>query len=232
MSPPWTPRKKIDQIRLIEANEYNSDIKKEEIERVIKGIRKESTPGQDGVEYAMIKGISYEYIEIIRKIFNIIGKIGICPEDWKEYQVFFIDKQDKESVRPIALLSCFGKLYERVVGERLNFWAEKHKIMDQEQYGFRKGRSCLDNLIRITTSIKTGFEKKQNTMAAFLDVTAAYDNVLYTVLIHKLNELKCPSRITNMINNWIYERKVTFIKENGDSETRMIYIKVYHREPF
>lgn len=73
------------------------------------------------------------------------------------------------------------------------------------------------------TSIKTGFKKKQNTMAAFLDVTAAYDNVLYTVLIHKLNELKCPSRITNMINNWMYERKVTFIKENGDSETRMIY---------
>lgn len=57
-------------------------------------------------------------------------------------------------------------------------------------------------------------------MAAFLDVTSAYDNVLY---ILKLIEIKCPNRIINMINTWMYERKVGFIKEKGKKVIRTVY---------
>lgn len=60
-------------------------------------------------------------------------------------------------------------------------------------------------------------------MAAFLDVTSAYDNVLYKVLILKLIEIKCRNRIINMINTWMYERKVRFIKEKGKKVIRTVY---------
>lgn len=109
--PPWTPVEKLRQIREIEDNKFNNEIILEKIERAIKSVRKESAPGLDKVEYMMLKCLSNEYLKIIKDIFNIIWIYGKRSEEWKEYQVFFIDKQDRESLRPIALSSCFGKLY-------------------------------------------------------------------------------------------------------------------------
>lgn len=145
---------KIKKATSIENNEFNAEITQKEIVRAIKGVRKESSPGLDGTEYSMFKWIPQEYISLITKLFNVFWTEGRLPISWKEYQVLFIDKQYKESVRSIALSSCFGKLYKRVVCERLNFWTEKNKILDQEQYGFRKGRSCLDNILRLYINIK------------------------------------------------------------------------------
>lgn len=81
-------------------------------------VRRNSAPGKDGMEYAMLKNLLKELEEIILEIMNEIWRTGAVPEDWRRYQVVFIDKQGKEKVRPIALSSCIGKLMERMVNER------------------------------------------------------------------------------------------------------------------
>lgn len=54
------------------------------------------------------------------KIFNECWKKEKLLDQWKEYGVFFIDKKNKQKVRPISISSCIGKLMERMVNERLN----------------------------------------------------------------------------------------------------------------
>lgn len=87
----------------------------------------------------MIKEIPSEYRYLLLEIINEIWISALIPQPWREYQVHFIDKIGKNKVRPIALSSCMGKIVERIINERLVWWAEKNKVIHSSQNGFRKG---------------------------------------------------------------------------------------------
>ena len=50
-----------------------------------------------------------------------------------------------DNYRGITLLSTLGKLFTRVLNNRLMFWTDSHKILIDAQAGFRKSRSTVDN---------------------------------------------------------------------------------------
>lgn len=106
--------------------------------------------------------------------------------DWRRYKVIFIDKPGKAKVRPIALSSCVSKLLERMINERLIYWAERKGILAMKQNGFRRSKGCADNILEIYADIKARLLRKQHTVAAFLDVSSAYDNIIRSILIHQL----------------------------------------------
>lgn len=141
----------------------------------------------------MLRRLPKEYIniitDIITNIFNQIFKKAILPDQWREYQVIFIDKPGKEKVRPISLSSCMGKILERIITERLNWWAKNRGKINKKQNGFRRGKSCMENLVQLISDVKIGKFNNINTMAEFLDISSAYDNVLYYPLIYKFKKI-------------------------------------------
>ena len=50
-----------------------------------------------------------------------------------------------DNYRGITLLSVFGKLFTRLLNNRLTFWAESYGILIKEQGGFREKRSTIDH---------------------------------------------------------------------------------------
>lgn len=85
-------------------------------------------------------------------------------KEWKEVQTIFIDKGNKEKVRPITLSSCVRKVLEKMVNERLIWWAEKQNILDKNQNGFRRGKSTIDNLAKIVADIEISFRTGEHTL--------------------------------------------------------------------
>lgn len=142
ISPPWVQEKRwVLEANTQESNrELNEGITREEIIRAVKCRKMNSAPGPDHIEYGMIKRMNSEFMEILTYIFNECVKTGKYPVQWKEHQVIFIDKPGKEKVRPITLSSCMGKILERMITERINWWAERNGIVNKKQNGFRKGR--------------------------------------------------------------------------------------------
>lgn len=163
-----------------------------------------------------------ELIEKLKDIFNNFWNNNIIPDSWRKYSVIFIDKRNKEKVRPISLASCMCKTFERMVNYRLTWWIEKNNIIDKSQTGFMKGKGCLENLSKAVIQIKTNLHKNIPTLAAFLDVKSAYDNVIYDILINRLDKIRCPIRIRNFIATWMLYREVEFIIDNDNSETRIV----------
>lgn len=82
-----------------------------------------------------------------------------------------------------------------MVNERLVWWTEKNNKLANDQNSFRKDRSCAENLTKITSDIKTGMYRNKYTLAGFLDVTSAYDNVIYDILMEKLKKIGYPVNI-------------------------------------
>jgi hypothetical protein len=72
---------------------------------------------------------------------------------------------------------------EKMICTRYDFWAEKNGMLSPTQYGIRKGTGTRNCLVMLTTDISTSFEIKRQTMAAFLDISGAYDNVSHRCIV-------------------------------------------------
>jgi len=73
------------------------------------------------------------------------------PVDWKEANVVPIFKGGQRSVavnyRPVSLTSQICKVFEAVVWDKIVKFLDEHELIKDSQHGFRKGRSCLTNLL-------------------------------------------------------------------------------------
>ncbi|CAH2008893.1 unnamed protein product [Acanthoscelides obtectus] len=117
----------------------------------------------------------------------------------------------QDSYRPIALASCVLKTYERLIKNRLEFYLEKNQLLPSSQYGFRKGRSTQDLLIKLTTDIQIGFSNNTHTSVIFLDVMGAYDNVDLNILYSKIINIGLPKELANHLL-LLYSNRNIFIR--------------------
>jgi hypothetical protein len=78
--------------------------------------------------------------------------------------------------RGITLLSIVGKVYNRVLTERLVRFAERQGGIVEEQGGFRPERGTEDQLFVLTEILRCRGSRR-TTYTAFIDVKKAYDTV-------------------------------------------------------
>ena len=121
--------------------------------------------------------------------------------------------------RPISLTSCLGKSLERIITTRLYGFIEHNKIIDEDQEGFRKFHGTCHALLRLTQDIYDGFNSKNKTLVAFVDMAKAFDSVWREGLLVKINRLGVAGLMWNWIEDLLKKRTARcFLKgQNGDS---------------
>ena len=87
------------------------------------------------------------------------------------------------------ILSTFGKLFTKIINERLNLWAEKYHVYIEAQAVFRKNMRTVDNIV-ILHGVITHLLNNKKLYAAFVDYTKAFyylvrDNAL-SIIFHAL----------------------------------------------
>ncbi|CAK9799805.1 Probable RNA-directed DNA polymerase from transposon BS [Anthophora quadrimaculata] len=120
-----------------------------------------SAPGTDGIDFDIIKKLPNRYIAELLNIFNAMYIANDFPVSWKDSFVIFISKSDGMGLRPISFTSCFCKLLETMVKNRLQWWVETNGFLPSNQHGFRKGKSCIDNLAGLALKVDEAFLEKK-----------------------------------------------------------------------
>lgn len=154
-----------------------------------------SSPGLDQISYKVIRALPENYLDVLSEIFNSILRDGSFPKQWSHSLVVLIPKPQGKGVRPISLLSCFLKLFEKILYGRLRWAMESRCVIPDFQAGFRSGRSCQDNLVSLTSFVHAAFLKREVVACVFLDIAGAFDNVIPSVLSQDLYELGLPFRL-------------------------------------
>ena len=54
------------------------------------------------------------------------------------------DREDKNNYRGVVLLAMASRILARVMARRLTWWSEQMGLLDENQAGFRSGRSTAD----------------------------------------------------------------------------------------
>ncbi|KZR98229.1 putative Pol protein, partial [Daphnia magna] len=149
--------------------------------------------GRDKVHNEMITKLDKENRCTLLELLNISYSSGYLPPEWKNAIVVPIPKPNKppnlpDSYRPISLTSCLCKVLERIMNNRLKWYAEKNRLLPKFQTGFRNGCTTTDNLIRLESAINNGFNENKSTTAVFLDIEKAYDSTWITGLIYKITK--------------------------------------------
>jgi hypothetical protein len=120
--------------------------------------------------------------------------------------------------RPISLTSLSCKILEQIVVSNIITYLDNHNFFHDNQFGFRKGRSCETQLALFLLDIQKASDSETKVDAIFLDFKKAFEKVPHKKLIHKLQ-----SRGVNEIVYWIRDvlgdRKQRVIIDGSRSDT-------------
>ena len=111
------------------------------------------------------------------------------------------DVNSVDNYRGITLLSSLGKLFTRVLNNRLTWWAEAYGVYIEAQAGFRPNYSTIDNLYNLNGIISHLINKGKKLYCAFLDFRKAFDYVDRNFLWIKLLKLGIRGEIFNIIHS-------------------------------
>jgi hypothetical protein len=112
------------------------------------------------------------------------------------------DIYDPDNYRGLTITSAIGKLFNRVLNERLVKFLEKHKIISDCQIGFTKQARTSDHMFIIKTIIdKYCIAKNKKVFACFVDLKKAFDTVIHEGIKLKLLEIGSGSLFYNIIKN-------------------------------
>lgn len=183
----------------------------QEVEAIIENqIKTRKAPGYDSVTPSMIKNLPFVAVIVLTKLFNAILKIGFFPDLWKISEIKMISKPGKDltlpsSYRPISLLPCLSKLFEKNFLQKLLPYLESNNIIPAHQFGFREKHGTIEQVNRITCEVRKAFEEKKYCSAVFLDVAQAFDKVWHEGLIYKMR--KClPTSTHKVLESYLKNR--------------------------
>ena len=177
------------QIRMIENNEKSFDrylffvepVTEIEVKIEIDKLNQNKSAGYDELSAKVIKFIGNEICRSLAHIFNLTFTTGIIPDSLKIALVTPVYKANEDfrfqNYRPISVLSCFSKLLEKVMYQRLIKFIDANEILSKHQYGFRKNRSTEHAIIEITDKISKAIDEGKYTIGIFLDLSKAFDTV-------------------------------------------------------
>lgn len=201
----------------------DEEIRVSEVEGVISYLNPRKAPGPDKIGNLVIKKFPKCSIALITRVFNHCLKLSYFPIAWKIARVVAFPKPGKNNsnpmnYRPISLLSNIGKIFEKLVLERLKSHEEDKKIFIPNQFGFRNYHSTIHQVLRITEKATKNFNLKKSTGMVLLDIEKAFDSVWHDGLIHKLNKLQFPLYLTKLMQSYLQDRKASVAFRDSTSD--------------
>ena len=193
-------------------------------EDLLKCTNLKSAAGDDEISYELLEKCSAHSKKIFCNLLNKCLDENIFPNDWKHAKVKMLakpgrDKSQACNYRPISLLSCLGKIYERYIHTFLINELNEKGFLIPLQAGFTKRRSAHEHIFRLAQDAENGFKARKCTLALLLDVKAAFDAVWRNGLKYKINKIGLSKQLENILHSFLDSRTLNVFLDGVWSET-------------
>lgn len=194
-----------------ETTEINDiDFTEEDIEKMISEIKSTSACGEDGFSALLLKNCKTELSTPLYLLWRHSMDSGEIPSFLKISKIAPIHKGSLKSVpknyRPVALTSHLIKLFEKILRNKIVKFLEDNNLMNNNQHGFRRFRSCLSQLLEHYDLLLNVLQTNQNADVIYLDFAKAFDVVDHHILLRKLKRLGITGKVGKWIHNFLTNR--------------------------
>ena len=186
---------------------YNIPFKRSELIKILKDLPSNKATGSDDIPFDFLSHLSEDLISFLLKIYNYCWEHSLFPDQWKRALVLpGKDPNLPISYRPISLLNTLGKVFEKLVYNRLYWYLEHNRLLPEYQAGFRKQRSTQDQLVRLEYFICKGIKEKKVVLTVYFDMSNAFDRVPHLAVLYKMSLLGVTGRLLGWIKNYLHDR--------------------------
>ena len=152
----------------------------DDVRKAVKRLKKGKAPGVDGITSEMLRFGGDSVLEWLTRVCKVCVTDGVVPKEWQRGIIVPLykgkgDKGDCKNYRGISLLSIPGKVYGRILIERVRGMTEG--MIDEEQCGFRRGRGCVDQVFTVKQLSEKYVGKGKDLFVAYMDLEKAYDRI-------------------------------------------------------
>ena len=209
----------------VENTMYLTDTTPMEINDIIKNFKNKTTSDTAIIALKAANNVSM-FSSIISTLVNASLAEGTVPTQLKLAKVVPIHKSGKRTdvtnYRPISLLSAFSKIYERAMHTRLESFVNTNNSLHEDQYGFRKQRSCEHALVAAKQKILHSLDKKQIALLLLIDFSKAFDMVDHQILLKKLYHYGIRGTGLKWLESYLSNRQQFVHVNNTSSKTRSL----------
>ena len=207
-----------------------NEITETEIKSTITKLKSGKAKGIDDIHAEILKAGGDVVVSELHKLFNMIWKKENVPSDWRKGIITCLPKKgdlsDCNNWRGITLLSVPSKVFTRIIFDRISVVVDT--ILREEQAGFRKGHSCVDQIHILRLLIDRCESLKSTLNLAFVDFEKAFDSVHRHTLWRIIEAYGIPSKYISIMRN-IYDGTQCCVK-TADGTTDWFEIKTGVRQ--
>ncbi|MBW0514366.1 hypothetical protein O181_054081 [Austropuccinia psidii MF-1] len=200
----------------------------DEVRTNIEKLPNKKSPGPDGIPNELIKIACNLIINKLTDLFNNCLTAGHFPTSWKKASTVIIQKANKSdysdpsAYRPIALLNTLSKLFERILNNRIMYWAHKTGAIANGHFGGRRGRNIEEAMILLDSWIKEKWRNGKVVAGLFLDVKSAYPAVHKEKLLQVLTQKQAPDYILAIIRSFLTMRHTDLKLDDFKSQMKLL----------
>ena len=202
----------INQIFLTQSRLSSLYFNEDEILKIIRALNIHKAHGHDDISIRMIKICDKSLLKTLTILFQNSTKSSCYPVIWKRSNIIPVhkknDKQLVENYRPISLLPIFGKIFEKIIFDRLYNFLLQEELLNPNQSGFCPFDSCVNQLVAITHEIFKAFDCNPSleVRSVFLDISKVFDKVWHEGLLYKLKSMGISGEPYNLLENYLSDR--------------------------
>ena len=213
------PSKQYSEVESGDESDLLKKVTVQEVKETLQKCKASSAQGLDQINYQLLKKLPDTFLLLIATLFSCCLHIGYFPEKWKCAKTILIPKPGKDpkqakNHRPISLLSCLGKILERILAKRLSTYMEQNKQFAATQSGFRSGRMASEHTLHIVEDSYMAFKKKETVASIFLDAEMAFDKCWQNGIRYKFKKnLNLPNRYIRILSSFLTNRSLKVFQD-------------------
>jgi len=178
----------------------------------IKSFGPNKAPGMDGIKPIMLQNMPEEAVTFLSWIFQASISLAYVPQKWRQARVIFIPKAGKDdyteakSFRPITLTSFVLKTLEKLIVWEAEMSFLSQNPFHEHQHAFRRNYGCDTALSRVINRFESGMIQKKFTLALFIDIEGAYDNLSIEAQLQGFQDHGYPEYLIQWYENYLRGR--------------------------
>ena len=182
----------------------------EDVLTTMKELREGAAAGPDEIPAVVLKKCAEHLKYPITLLWKKSLEQGYIPQILKAGLITPIYKSGpsimEQNYRPVSLTSHITKIFERIVAKKLNQYLEVNNLFNDGQHGFRRGRSCLSQLLAHHNDVIEGLVNGSDVDVIYLDFAKAFDKVHHGILLNKLNNIGIRGEVHKWLKSFLLGR--------------------------